>query len=628
MPNLSNRSRAVHVAAACLSVSLWGACASEPPPAPKSAPAAAAPATAVLAPATPPVKLLTAAEARPLELASVSVTSVDRLLTTGAALVAKAVPLPIDPSQLRDMFLGQAGLPPEVAANLDLGAPSGAAIVSLGNAGATGAVMAVAARGPAEAARIVAALGKVVETRGEIVLIASASGGRGWIYRDGAVIVFSDELEALSRGARLAEEARHAVAEDVTAVLFPDAIARANGTDVKTAIAAFLAQLQAAQAAQGPTAPLAGHQLESFAEMVALVGDAQAVEVGLAVDAGKGLSLRGRLRALAGSKLEAVARDVRPYELDGALLATDKTPPTVVGASSIGAFMRAQMAQPRERLVASKAKGAPAALAFYDAMLAAIGGQTAFTLSVRKEAPLFSGQLAYPLKDASSAAALGDTLTKLDKDAAVALLEAQMGPIPFLEWTVKKESVGKLKTLHYGLSLKKENSLKDVLDPALLKKLFGKVLDIYVTVSDTRLLATFGRDAKGGLGKLAAAKPQAPTGALAETMAATKGRDSFYYLDLGPVISLIPSLVKDKGDKKLDALGKAAAAPIPLYGSAGGDGAGKVWSADLTIPPLAFENAGGVIKEAMRLNAAGAGASSDKELSAPPKGKGTKKAKK
>ncbi len=626
MPNLrvgrvsgskSRPARGLAVTLAGLAV-LVGACASQPAPAPKSAAAVAAPAGApALAAGAAPRKLLSADQARPIELAAISVTSLDRLLTSGASLVAKAVPLPIDPAGLRDMLLGQAGLSPEISANLDLGAPSGAAIVSTGPNGATGAVMAVAARGSAEAARVLTLLGKVIERRGEAVLIDNGMGGRGWLYRDGAVIVFSDEVEALARGARLAEEARHAVAEDVTAVLYPDAIARANGTDVKTALAMLMAQVQAAQAAQ---APMSGHQLESFEDMVALLGDAESVELGLAVDVAKGLSLRTRLRARGGSKLEAVARDVHPYELDGTLLALGKASPTLVGASSIGAFMRAQMAHQRERLAATKGKGVAAALAFHDAMLAALGGQTAFAMSFVKEAPLFSGQLAYPLKDAPTAAALGDAMTKLDKDAAVALLEAQVGKLPFFEWTVKKETVGKLKTLHYGLTFKKDGGI----DPDLVKKLFGKVLDIYVTVSGTRFLTTFGHDAKANLGKLAAAKPTAPTGALAETLAATKGRDSFFHFDLGPVLTLVSTVMKDKEgkhgkkDPRLAALARTEVGPIPILGSAGGDGAGKLWSMDMTIPPVAFVNGGGVIKELMRANAGGE-AAANKDLAAPPK---------
>ena len=606
MPNLRSWPRALSSLVVVAVVVQMGACASAPPPAAK-APAAAPAAAGALAPIAG-LKLLSAAEARPYELGAVSVTSIDRLLTNGATLVAKAVPLPIDPAGVRDMLLAQAGLSPEIASNLDLGAPSGAAVVSTGAPGATGAVMAVSARGSAEAARIVGALGKIVETRGAAVLVENGTGGRGWILRDGAVIVFSDDIEALARGARLAEEARHAVPEDVTAVLYPDAIARANGTDVKTALAMLMAQVQAAQTAQ---APGGAQQLESFLEMVALGGDAEAVELGLAVDVGKGLSLRTRLRARAASKLEALARDVHPYELDGTLLALGKTPPAMVGASSIGAFMRAQMTRQRERLAASKAKGVPAALAFHDAMIAALGGQTGFALGFVKEAPLFSGQLAYPLKDAPSAAALREAMSHLDKDAAVALLEAQVGQMPFFQWTVKKEAVGKLKALHYGLTFKKGGAL----DPELVKKVFGKAFDIYVAVSGTRFLATFGHDAKANLGSLAAATPVAPTGALAETLAATKGRDSFFQFDLGPVLSLIPTLVKDK---KAAALAKANVGPIPLYGSAGGDGAGKVWSLEVTIPPLAFVNAGGVIREAMRANAAGAG--NETKMAAPPKG--------
>jgi hypothetical protein len=617
MSNLRVRSWSSVLCGVCLL-----ACASEPPPAPKSAPAAAAaPADKVLAPAPAPLKLLSAAEARPLELATVSVTSVDRLFTNGAALTAKAVPLPMDPASLRDMLIMQAGLSPEIATNLDLTSPVGSAIVATGAPGATGAVIAVAARGPAEAARVVGLLGRTIEKRGAAALVESGGGARDWILVDGGVIVFSDDAEALSRGARLAEEARRPGADDVTAVVFPEAIARANGTDVKSALAMLMAQLEAAQAAQG-TGPLPGHQLDSFKEMLSLVGDAEAVELGLAIDPARGLSLRARLRARAGTRLEGVARDVHPYELDGTLLGASKTPPAFVGASSVGAFMRGQMAHQRERLAASKAKGAAAALAFHDATMAAIGGQTAFALAFVKGAPLFSGSVAYALKDAATASALAATLVKIDRDAALALLEAQVGAIPFLDWTVKAESVGKLKTLHYGLSIKKGSGL----DEDVVKKVFGKGMDVYVAIAGTRMLATFGADAKGALGRLADAKPAAPTGALAESVAATKGRDSFFHFDVGSVLSLIASFVKDK---KAEHIAKTAVGPIPVYGSAGGDGAGKIWSADFTVPPTAFVNAGVLVKAAMT---AGAGGGGEKELAAPDKKaekkKGEKKAKK
>jgi hypothetical protein len=592
------------------------ACASAPKPAAKSAPAAA-PAAVVLAPATPPVKLATAAEARASELAAVSVTSLDRLLLDGATLVGKAVPLPIDPAGLRDMMLGQLGLPPEVSENLDLGAPAGGVVVATGAVGVTGSVMAIAARSDAGAMRVVSALGKVVDRRGDIVLVDSGQGGHVWIWRDGRVLVFSSDLEALARGGRLAEEARHAVGEDVLAVLSPDAIARANGTDVKTALAMVMAQLQAAQAAQG-AAPMGAGTMESFQEIMALAGDAEAIEIGLSIDVGKGLTLRGRLRARPGTALEKVARDVHPYELDPTLLSVEKTP-AVVAASSIGAFMRAQMGRQRERLQASKAKGAAAALTFSDAMMAALAGQSAFTMGLTHDVPPFSGALAYPLKDAQTAAKLGDALAHLDKDAAIALVEAQVGTVAFFDWSVKKESVGKLKALHYVFSIKKTAGL----EADLQKKIFGKGLDIYTAVAGTRLLATFGHGAKATLGKLVTAPAGTPSGALADTLAATKGRDSVFHFDLGAAMSAVSSLVKDK---KLAAVTKGDWKPIPLYGTAGGDGVGKVWSADLTIPVLAFVNAGDVVKKAMAAGLSSASAPDAQEKAAPPaKTKKTKK---
>ena len=567
---------------------------------------------------TAPFRLLTAAEARPLELGSVSITSVDRLLTNGATLVGRAVPLPIDPTSVRDLLLGQAGLPPEVSANLDLGAPSGAAVVSTGPAGGTGAVMAVAARGPAEAARAVAALGKQIGKRGDVVLVDNGSGGRGWIWRDGSVIVFSDDAGALARGARLAEEARHAVAEDVTAVIFPDAIARANGTDVKTALAALAAAAEAAQPAQNGKGGVSPQWMETATEYLQIVGDAEAIELGLSVDSGKGLTLRARLRARPGSRLEAIARDVRPFALDRAVLASQPpAPAAIVGATSIGSFMRELMARQRERVAAAKVKSA---LDYYDAYLAGIADQTSVALWFTGEAPLFSMQVAYPMKDAAAATRMQDAIAHLDKAAFAAIVGAQMGwSVPPLDISIKKESAGKLKAVHIAFSLRKLMASA----PEPFRALLGGALDAYVASSGARLLGALGRGAKGNLGRLATAAPVTPTGPLADALAASHDRDSFYYFD---VASILPVLAKvgrgqhpgEAQARRLAALAHVGNAPVPLYGTAGGDGAGKAWSADLTIPLAAFVNGGEIVKGVM---AAGLGGGAAAPADAPARSK-------
>jgi hypothetical protein len=581
---------------------LLGACASQTPPPAKSASAAvlaAAPATEA------PLKLLTAAEARAGELGAVSVTSLDRLLTNGATLVARAVPLPIDPANVRDMLLGQAGLPPEVSANLDLGAPGGAAVVATGKAGATGAVMAVAARGPAEAARVVAALGKQIGKRGDAVLVDNGSGGRGWIWRDGSVIVFSDDVEALARGARLAEEARHAVSEDVTAVLYPDAIARANGTDVKTAIAGLVAVAQAAQAAQAADGKgMSPQTVETMTDMLGIVGDAEAIELGLSVDGAKGLTLRTRLRARAGSRLEAIAREVHPFALDPQVLSAEPTtPPAALFASSIGSFMRSIMSRQRDRVAATKVK---AALDYYDAYLDGIAGQTSGAAWFSSEAPLFSVDVVYPMKDAAAAARLQDAVTHLDKKALGAVVEAQLGaPMP-LDVAVKKDAVGKLKAAHLSFTFRKLGTL----GPEIIKKVFGGSLDVFLAASGPRVLGTIGHGAKATLGRLATGAPVAPTGALADALAESKSRDAFYYFDVASMFPLVAKIAESKHEDavqagRVAAIARSGGAPIPFYGTAGGDGVGKVWSADLTIPTVAFVDAGGVVKAVMAASLGG-----------------------
>jgi hypothetical protein len=612
------------------------ACAGSPPRSPSSpataltqAPALAKPVAPIAPPEGPPVTMLPASTARSLELAAISVTSVDRLLANGATLVGAAVPLPIDPAGLRDMLLGQAGLSPEIAANLDLGSPSGAAVVATGRGAETGLVMAVAARGPAEAERVIGALGKVVARRGAVVLIDNGSGGRGWVFRAGNVVVLSDDVDALARGAMLALEARHPAPDDVTAILYPDVIARAYGTDVKTAIAAVLEAVSAAQAAQraqaahaagadkdkkakgkGPAAPPApatdDHSLEALGGLLTLMGDAETVDVGLAVDPTRGMVVRARLHPHPGTALAAVAREAHPFEIDrGVLEGVGGGPPALAGASSNGPFFRDLMLRQRERLAAQgkEAKGgdkkaAAAALTFFDAMLAALAGQQSVGCTLAGDAPHFSAALTYALRDAATAAKLAAALAGLDRAAAVALWNAQVGSNPMFDWAAKKETVGKLKALHYTLAFR-----KDAAGAEDVTRILGRTLEAYATVAGTRFLVTVGQGAKARLTTLAAAKaaPQLPQGPLGEALTAATGRDGFFYFDLGAVLSLVGTYAQDP---RAAMLAHGVSLPIPLYGTAGGDGVGKVWTIDLTLPPAAFTGAGAVIQ---RMSAGSAG---------------------
>jgi hypothetical protein len=568
------------------------ACAEKTPPpqTPAAAPLTTPVPTGV--PAGPPVELMAAAAARPMLLGTVTISSVDRLLGNGSKLVSQAMPLPMDAAGLRDMILSQAGLPPEVAVNVDFGGPSAAAFVALEAKGKSGAVLAVPARGPAEAQKIIDTLGKKISTRGAATLVEGNTGGRGWLYRSGNVVVLSDEIEALARGAMLTLEARRAGTDDVTAVMYPEAVARANGTDVKSAIDKFLKEMQQKQAAAaveggGGDAAANENSLQALGEALALAGDASSIEATLVADPAKGLVVRMRFDPRPGTKLEAVAKEVKPFKLDPAVATASANGRFLVGANSLGPFWRGMLATYRDRLAADKQKGAAVALVYYDAVLAAMAGEQSTCLSLQKEAPFVSGAFAFPLKDAASAGTVAKSLAALDSAAASALLRAQLGDTSALEWTVKKETVAKLKTQHFRLKLKKK---PDKAAGDLSRRLMGQTLDVYWAVADTRMLMTLGKDAKARLTAIAAGKaPPEANKAVAEAQAAAVARDLFYYLDVTPVLAVVGSLAEEQ---RLAALAKGSGTPIPMIFTAGGDGAGKLWTVDLTVPVAAFAGIG------------------------------------
>jgi hypothetical protein len=448
-------------------------------------------------------------------------------------------------------------------------------------------------------------LGKKITTRGPATLVEGNTGGRGWLYRSGNVVVLSDEADALARGTMLTLEARKAGADDVTAVMYPEAIARANGTDVKTAIDKFLKEMQQKQAVGAPgvaggDAAANENSLQAVGEALALAGDATSIEASLVADPAKGLIIHARFNPRPGTKLESVAKEVKPFSVDPAVATTSTTGRFIVGGNSLGPFWRGVLATYRDRLAADKQKGAAVALTYYDAVLAAMAGQQSTSMSLYKEAPYLSGAFAFPLKDAASAGQVAKSLAALDSAAASALLRAQLGDTSSVEWTVKKETVGKLKTQHFRVKMKKKSAAAAAETSDLQKRLMGQTLDVYWAVADTRMLMTLGKDAKTRLTAIASGKaPPEPNKAVAEAQAAAAARDLFFYVDMTPVLGVVGSLTDEQ---RLVALAKGGGSPIPAIFTAGGDGAGKLWTMDLTVPVAAFTGIGSLIAAGMGSN--------------------------
>jgi hypothetical protein len=389
----------------------------------------------------------------------------------------------------------------------------------------------------------------------------------------------------------LALEARRASPDDATVTIFPEAIARAHGTDVKTAVAAFLEQVRQTQAATNPMVPADSGMYEMFGTMLGMVGDADRIELGLLADPARGLILRGRMIPRPGTKLEAAARDVHPFELEPDVLSGPGAP-VMIGGTSIGAVWREILGQYRARVAADKGKGVAAALAYYDAFLGGLAGEQSGAIAMVKERPYLTGAFSTPLKDAATAAKTAAALGKMDDAAMSALMRSQLGSSSAMfDWTAKRESVGKAKALHFKVTIKKGSSF----DNPTVRKWVGSGFDFYQAVAGTRVVATFGHDARGRLAAIAAGKkPSAPIkdAAFQEAQASAKGRDGFYYFDLGPVLGLVGQI---GGNAHLSAAAHAGAGPIPLVFTSGGDGAGKALTVDLTLPVEAFKSIGALL---------------------------------
>lgn len=570
------------------------ACADKTPPPPQkpaTAPVAALAAVAAV-PAGPEIRLQAPAAARPYLIGTVAIASIDRLLANGTKLVNQAVPLPMDAAGLRDMLLAQAGLPAEVAANIDFAGASSAAIIALDQKGKSGAVLAVPARGAVEAQKLIDALGKKIMTRGPATLVEGNTGGRGWLYRADNVVVLSDEVEALARGALLTLEVRRPGADDITGMFYPEALARANGTDVKTAIDKFIKSMADA----GKAAGVEESSFDVLAQILALAGDAASIESGMSLDPARGLIMRHRFNARAGTRLATIAREVQPFKLDP-VVAAAPGPRFAIGGSSVGTFWRDVIAKQRTRLATDKDKGGAAALAYMDALNAATLTNQSFNVALTKQAPYLAASVVYETKDAAGAAKLMSTMAGIDTAAVTALARSMIGRnnADMFEWSSKKETVGKLKAVHFKMKIKKKSQL----DTEATRKFIGQGLDGYMAVANTRMLVSLGKDAKARLTALASGKAPAaePTsGPFSAALAASAGREMFYYMDFAPVLALTAALAEEQ---RVSAIARSGSGPIPVVLTAGGDGKGLVWSVDYTVPVTAFVSVGTMIAAGM-----------------------------
>lgn len=563
---------------------------------------------APVAPPAPPsaVTLLPADVARAALVATLVAPTLNGALDTGLALVRQATPLPLDAAAVREMALGELGIPPEVGAQLDLGAPVSAAVVAFGHDEAAKAAFTFAVKAGTDVPKFLGSLGTVTGRRGPVFLIHTPRNGDGWFLARGNVITVGDSELALSQAANLALEARRPVKDDVSVVLYPDGMARAAGTDVKTALDRFLALMEERAQTSGNNMGPEGR--EQLRDMLAYAADATTAEVALHLDVKKGITLLARLHAKPGSRLESVSRNVQPATIDPLLV--EKTDSGVVVTSAYPDRTLDQLRRQRSRLPVPKNPGKDVVGAgkLMDALIEGLTG----TLSVVGRFQPLSFAAVYPIKDAAAAAKIEAALLATDRAALAAMLRPQVtgAAMDIKVNQARAVTIGKRRAAFWNLAFTLPN------DPiGAVKKLFGPHgIDVYgAVVNGDRLVVATGPAAKARLAAILAGKTEAPKGDLAEAMALAGGRTLFYYFDLREALSLVGLFGGKNPDPRLKMMAASMKTAIPITGGLAGDAQGHLVTLDMTLPPSCIAGIGGLVGGLM---AGGGGAA----LMAPPGG--------
>jgi hypothetical protein len=268
-----------------------------------------------------PLPLKEAAEGRRAALASVGVASLDRTFERVEA-VANALSLPFEKAEVQKLFL-QSLKAPEVLVNaLRTDAPF-AALLFAPKQKDGDPEMALAAKGKSEGAlrSAIAGLGQPAAAKDDAKAFKLAGDQSVWLVQRGSTVIVATSLETLVLGGAAVMDAARPSEEDLVVHFSAGELAKSQGTDVKTAIASYLAmvseQIKAMPLQNPVVASMVEPALRPFGDRLAEV---EGSEIVVRLDPTRGATVRMSLEPRAGSMLAALIAKPSPYKLDARVL--------------------------------------------------------------------------------------------------------------------------------------------------------------------------------------------------------------------------------------------------------------------------------------------------------------------
>lgn len=496
----------------------------------------------------PPVEgLRPADDARAQLVATVTLAPPAGTLAKVDALAAK-LQLPFSGKDLATSIAAGNNLPDDALAQLDPGRSIGIALVARGRDAPPLEAIAATARSPQAAEKLVAGLGTTVEQQKGARKLQRPGGTTLWVTMRGGGLLASSSLEGLQTAGALALEAQQPAPDDAVVRLFPDALARSQGTDVKTALANFrkeAVEQQMAQAeARGGPVPSPAERLTLEAALDAVlepVGETTVAAVSLSLDAARGVSFGLRMHPRPRSAFAARVARKAPYALDPAVLATGVEPiafAVAVGESSfwLDAYERLLAAQSQGGL-----DGAADVVQRWRTLRPQLTGAVSGTTRLTKAG--FAYDFVMPAR--SAPAALDAVAALVTAPGFAQLLGALYGKAaPRVH--ARREDAGVRAELAFPVRDRPG-------DPGtMVKALLGTpTLSALFAAGGGRLVAATEPGARTRVAALARGGTGSPPPELAAALAETRGADGLVYVDLWATARPIIPLVVDPQQARL-----------------------------------------------------------------------------
>lgn len=471
-----------------------------------------------------PLPLKSVGEARQVALGTAVLPNLDRGFDRVEA-VAKVLGLPFDKAEKRKALLDALKLPEATLSVVRTDAPVALAVLPPApKAKDPEVVAALTGRSADVLKKAIARMGKPLATRDDASNFKVGDQSL-WLAPRGNLLLAATSVEALIAGGALALELAVAGEDDVSVRAFPAAIAKSQGTDVKTALTGQLAGAAKLFHELREKKALAAVLESMLASTVERLAEVEEAALSLRLDADKGLAARLTATPRKGSKLaQGIGRPV-PFALDGRVLPEGET--MAVMAFSPSDLLGTLWAELRP--LVAKDRAGEAAAKDIDLLMGgwAFGGSGAMSL-VGDEMRMTG---VYAMKKGTDGGAFLGAMENLLGGAWYKSLLAQTGTKSRIKVRRDKDA----------LVVDSATEPAKGMPPAMAKALdkLGMTSQTFaVVVDENTVYYASGKNAVTAARALPAVQPRQATGLAARAAAESAGADLFFFMDFAPFVKM------------------------------------------------------------------------------------------